>query len=155
MVAFSSDAGLAGTQAAPLDEDPAYLMGGAVGDLEPEWVARGRRIYIREGCIHCHSQYIRPAIDDVLRYGPHRPIHREDAPALIGNRRQGPDLTWAGRYRSRRWLRDHLEDPRALTPGSRMPSFAHLFRMGLSEGDGLSDGDALVAYLASKQGGRR
>ncbi len=111
--------------------------------------AMGRLIYIREGCIHCHSQYVRPTGDDLSRYGPHRPIDRSDNPVLIGNRRQGPDLTWAGRFRDTEWLTRHLIDPKSTSPGSRMPSYAHLF---VEDGPGLSDGELLVAYLASKTG---
>src|ERR687885_2025297 len=29
----------------------------------------GRNIYIREGCYNCHSQMIRPFIDETVRYG--------------------------------------------------------------------------------------
>jgi len=42
-----------------------------------------------------------------------------------------------------------LMEPRAISPGSRMPSYAHLFRGG----DGR--GDALVAYLDSLGAGTR
>src|ERR1019366_669256 len=31
---------------------------------------RGRRIYISEGCISCHSQYVRPNTPDVMLWGP-------------------------------------------------------------------------------------
>ena len=117
------------------------------GDTDQQ-IAQGRRIYIREGCIHCHSQYIRPTGDDIERYGPHRPIDRNDRPVLIGNRRQGPDLTWSGRRRDAEWLTRHLQDPRSTSPGSRMPAFAHLFESD----DACSDGQALVAYLAAKTG---
>jgi cytochrome c oxidase cbb3-type subunit 2 len=48
-----------------------------------------------------------------------------------------------GRRRSARWQEIHLRDPRAVTPASRMPSYAHLFA-----GDG-TRGVALVAYLGS------
>ena len=33
-------------------------------------VARGRRIYVGEGCVHCHSQYVRPLAADVEPWGP-------------------------------------------------------------------------------------
>lgn len=103
-------------------------------------VAYGRRVYIAEGCIHCHSQYVRPHTRDVLWWGPARDESGEEPP-LYGNRRQGPDLTNAGSRRSEAWHRLHLRRPRALVPASRMPSYEHLFRDGR--------GEALVAYLAS------
>jgi cytochrome c oxidase cbb3-type subunit 2 len=106
-------------------------------------IARGREVYIAEGCIHCHSQYVRPAGRDVELWGPHRPFDRAQRPMLLGNRRQGPDLATAGARRSAAWHRLHLLAPRALSPASRMPSYAHLFA------DGSGRGDDLVAYLAS------
>lgn len=109
-------------------------------DLE---VARGRAIYLAEGCQHCHSQYVRPATDDELRWGPRRPFDRNERPPTPGNRRLGPDLTNAGLRRSALWHELHLRDPRAVSPGSRMPSYAHLFA-----GDG-AEGRALVAYLGA------
>jgi cytochrome c oxidase cbb3-type subunit I/II len=31
----------------------------------------GRDLYIREGCVGCHSQSVRPFRSEVERYGPH------------------------------------------------------------------------------------
>ena len=82
-----------------------------------------------------------PATTDVTRWGPARGIDREQQPPLIGNRRQGPDLTNVGLRRTRDWQRAHLIDPRSVSPGSRMPSYAHLFDTGDARGT------ALVEYL--------
>jgi mono/diheme cytochrome c family protein len=108
-------------------------------------VVRGRAVFVGEGCIHCHSQFVRPGTEDVLRWGPEKPLadYLKEVPPLLGNRRQGPDLTNVGNRRSEAWNRLHLIAPRVVSPGSRMPSYAHLFR----EGDGR--GEDLVAYLAS------
>jgi len=117
----------------------------AGGADDPALVAAGREVYIAEGCMHCHSQYIRPGTADVVRWGPARNFADmvAGAPPLPGNRRQGPDLLNVGNRRSPAWNRLHLIDPRAVSPGSRMPSFAHLF-----QGNG-ERGEALLAYLAS------
>lgn len=104
-------------------------------------VARGRAVYVAEGCLHCHSQYPRPGSLDETVWGPSRTLDREPGPPLVGNRRQGPDLGNVGCRRGPEWQRLHLEDPRALVPASRMPSYAHLFRDGR--------GEDLVAYLQS------
>jgi cytochrome c oxidase cbb3-type subunit 2 len=103
----------------------------------------GREVYIREGCIHCHSQYVRPGTRDEEWWGPSQPPReaREEIPPLIGNRRQGPDLLRVGNRRSAQWNRLHLINPRSVVPDSRMPSYGHLF----VEGD--PRGEALVAYL--------
>ncbi len=105
----------------------------------------GREIYIAEGCIHCHTQYVRPGTRDEILWGPAADPARilAEQPPLIGNRRQGPDLMNIGNRRSPEWNRRHLMNPRALVPASRMPSYAHLFAQGDVRGE------ALVAYLGS------
>lgn len=114
---------------------------------EPEpLVALGREVYIAEGCIHCHSQYIRPHLEaDIALWGPARPLAeaKADQPPLFGTRRQGPDLSQVGSRRTPEWNRLHLMHPQAVSPGSRMPSYAHLFAASDERGE------ALVAYLAS------
>lgn len=124
------------------------LMGLLLADetrAQSDPVALGREVYVSEGCIHCHSQYVRPGTTDVVRWGPAVPMDqlRRESPPLPGNRRQGPDLTNVGARRSAEWNRLHLQDPQAVNPGSRMPSYAHLFA-----GDAAA-GEALVAYLGS------
>jgi mono/diheme cytochrome c family protein len=107
---------------------------------------RGRQVYISEGCISCHSQYVRPDSPDVLMWGPVEDLAdvRSQQPPLIGNRRQGPDLAEVGIRRSTQWLRMHLIDPAACSYRSPMPSYAFLFHD--------SRGDDLVAYLAGLHG---
>jgi cbb3-type cytochrome oxidase cytochrome c subunit len=109
-------------------------------------VERGRQVYIAEGCIHCHSQYVRPNSPDVLMWGPVESIEelRLQQPPLIGNRRQGPDLSQVGARRSALWLKAHFYDPAEVSGASIMPSFDILFRDGR--------GDDLVAYLESLHG---
>lgn len=102
---------------------------------------RGRKVYVSEGCIHCHSQYVRPQSKDPTFWGPPRAVGKvlAEEPVLIGNRRQGPDLANIGARRSENWLKLHFIDPRSLIPESPMPSYAHLFDSGR--------GDDLVRYL--------
>jgi len=109
-------------------------------------IERGRQVYISEGCIHCHSQYVRPNSSDVLMWGPVEPMQelRAEQPPLIGNRRQGPDLTNVGARRSGPWLKAHFYDPPEVSGASIMPSYAFLFRD--------QRGNDLVAYLESLHG---
>ena len=109
----------------------------------PTAVERGRLVYISEGCIHCHSQYVRPNTADVLMWGPVEDVDKihQERPPLIGNRRQGPDLTQVGVRRSALWLKMHLFNPREVSGSSIMPSYALLFRD--------QRGNDLVAYLES------
>jgi cytochrome c oxidase cbb3-type subunit 2 len=106
-------------------------------------IERGRQVYISEGCINCHSQYVRPNTADVLLWGPAESIQqiRTERPLLIGNRRQGPDLAEVGNRRSPLWLKAHFLDPHEVSGASIMPAYAFLFRD--------RRGDDLVAYLAS------
>ncbi len=106
-------------------------------------IARGRRVYISEGCIHCHSQYVRPNTADVDLWGPASTVDqvRREDPPLIGNRRQGPDLSEVGARRSAIWLKAHFFNPAEVSGASIMPSFGFLFKD--------SRGDDLVAYLQS------
>lgn len=112
-------------------------------------IARGRRVYIAEGCIHCHSQYVRPNTADVLMWGPASDVEaiRREQPPLIGNRRQGPDLSQVGARRSSLWLRIHFYRPRDISYQSPMPSYAYLFTPQ-SAGHN-TRGDDLIAYLLS------
>lgn len=125
----------------------AALVGLAPGEARADdaAIARGREAYVAEGCIHCHSQYVRPGTADVPRWGPARPLEEllREKPPLFGNRRQGPDLLNVGNRRTPEWNRLHLISPRELSPGSRMPSYARLFARGERSGEDL------VAYLAS------
>jgi cbb3-type cytochrome c oxidase subunit II len=104
---------------------------------------RGRQVYISEGCINCHSQYVRPNTPDVLMWGPATGVGelRRESPPLIGNRRQGPDLAEVGSRRSPLWLKAHFYNPSELSHGSFMPSYEHLFRD--------RRGGDLVSYLQS------
>jgi cbb3-type cytochrome oxidase cytochrome c subunit len=106
-------------------------------------IERGRHVYIAEGCINCHSQYVRPGTRDVLMWGPVQRIEelRREQPPLIGNRRQGPDLAEVGSRRSPLWLKTHFYDPSEVSEGSFMPSYGYLFQN--------RRGDDLVAYLES------
>ncbi|HEX4285099.1 MAG TPA: cbb3-type cytochrome c oxidase subunit II [Terracidiphilus sp.] len=107
---------------------------------------RGRQVYISEGCISCHSQYVRPGTADELMWGPTQTMRQVHAqkPPLIGNRRQGPDLAQVGLRRSPFWLKAHLIAPADLSARSIMPSYAFLFADGR--------GYDLVAYLTSLHG---
>lgn len=106
-------------------------------------IQRGRQVYISEGCINCHSQYVRPNTPDILMWGPDEPLEalRQEHPPLIGNRREGPDLAEVGSRRSQLWLTIHLEQPSELSYRSFMPSYAYLFQD--------RRGNDLVAYLRS------
>jgi cbb3-type cytochrome c oxidase subunit II len=85
-------------------------------------VGRGRLIYIREGCWHCHSQFVRPVAGEPFRYGPASQAWESmyDIPHTYGTRRVGPDLSREAGRRSDDWQFAHLYNPRYTTPQSIM-----------------------------------
>ncbi|MBA3989357.1 cytochrome-c oxidase, cbb3-type subunit II [Aliidiomarina maris] len=88
----------------------------------------GRDIYIREGCVGCHSQMIRPFRAETERYG-HYSVAGESVwehPFLWGSKRTGPDLARVGGRYSDEWHYVHLMDPRAVVPESNMPAYPWL-----------------------------
>jgi len=139
----------------------------------------GRDVYIREGCVGCHSQQIRMLHSEVQRYGPYS-LAAEfvyDRPFLWGSKRTGPDLARVGGRYSDDWHRVHLRNPRDLVPESNMPSYPWLAKTPAAQADvqarmqvlrklgspytdaqinqapealkGKTEEDALVAYLQS------
>lgn len=100
----------------------------------------GRSIYIREGCLYCHSQQVRPegfGADQARFWGrPSVPAdYVYDKPHLLGTMRTGPDLMNIGaRQPSENWHLAHLYNPRLVSPGSIMPPFPWLFEEKLSAG---------------------
>jgi len=90
----------------------------------------GRDIYIREGCVGCHSQQIRMLSSEVQRYGPYSLAGESvyDYPFLWGSKRTGPDLARVGGRYSDDWHRVHLRDPRVVVPESNMPAYPWLQR---------------------------
>jgi cytochrome c oxidase cbb3-type subunit I/II len=85
----------------------------------------GRDIYIREGCVGCHSQMIRPFRSETERYGEYSKAGEfvYDHPFLWGSKRTGPDLHRVGGKYPDAWHYNHLENPRSTSPGSIMPNY--------------------------------
>jgi cytochrome c oxidase cbb3-type subunit 2 len=101
-----------------------------VDGLEPYTALEmeGRDIYIREGCVGCHSQMIRPFRSETERYG-HYSVAGESVwehPFLWGSKRTGPDLARVGGRYSDEWHVVHLKNPRDVVPESNMPGFPWL-----------------------------
>jgi len=100
--------------------------------LEPlsEKAARGRDIYVREGCSYCHTQQVRPLAQDEPFGRPSAPgDYVYQTPQLLGTGRTGPDLANIGnRQPSDLWHLIHLYNPRALVRGSVMPAYWWYFR---------------------------
>jgi cytochrome c oxidase cbb3-type subunit I/II len=89
---------------------------------------QGRDLYIKEGCVNCHSQMIRPFRSETERYGEYSKAGEfvYDHPFLWGSKRTGPDLAREGGKYSNAWHFNHLVDPQTMSPGSIMPPYEWL-----------------------------
>jgi hypothetical protein len=138
----------------PLADPANYATGGrrAARDLEPGSLREeGRSLYIREGCVLCHSQRLRAGLDGAHLGPSTRAADYADGPALAGLRRAGPDLAWAG---------DRFEDPEVLAErlavhaaGGR-PGFPWLFEEAGPSPSGASVVDYLIGLRADGGGAR-
>lgn len=124
----------------------AILIGGII-ELVPTFVIRsnvptissvkpytplelhGRDIYVREGCVGCHSQLVRPLRSETERYGEYSKSgeYVYDHPFLWGSKRTGPDLQRVGGKYSDSWHYNHMLAPDAVSTGSIMPAYPWLF----------------------------
>lgn len=93
----------------------------------------GRDIYIREGCVGCHSQMVRPFRSETERYGEYSKAgeYIYDHPFLWGSKRTGPDLHRQGGKYPDAWHYNHMDDPRSTSPGSIMPRYPWLLTQKL------------------------
>jgi cytochrome c oxidase cbb3-type subunit I/II len=93
----------------------------------------GRDIYIREGCVGCHSQMVRPFRSETERYGEYSKAgeYVNDHPFLWGSKRTGPDLHRVGGKYPHAWHYNHMENPNTTSPGSIMPPYPWLLSQKL------------------------
>lgn len=103
--------------------------------------AAGREIYLKNGCVYCHSQSIRSVdwglgAERIAQAGDYVADH----PILLGSQRTGPDLSQDGGEHPDDWHLAHFINPRYTRPLSIMPAFEFLGQTGL---------DQLVRYVQS------
>ena len=102
----------------------------------------GRDLYIREGCVGCHSQMVRPFRWEVERYDIMGDAGYSksgefiyDRPFLWGSKRTGPDLHRVGGKYGDAWHYSHMLDPSSTSPGSIMPPYPWLYEDDLDVSD--------------------
>ncbi len=93
----------------------------------------GRDLYIREGCVGCHSQMVRPLRAETARYGDYSKAGEfvYDHPFLWGSKRTGPDLHRVGGKYPDSWHFIHMKDPTATSPRSIMPGYPWMYDTAL------------------------
>lgn len=90
----------------------------------------GRRLFLANGCIYCHSGFVRPQDYAAgLSYlypriaEPGDYVAPDQSPNVFGTERTGPDLSSGGGFHPDDWHIAHYKNPRTVTPDSLMPSF--------------------------------
>ena len=93
----------------------------------------GRDIYIREGCVGCHTQMVRPFRSETERYGEYSKAGEfvYDHPFLWGSKRTGPDLHRIGAKYPDSWHYYHMLDPDQVSSGTIMPPYPWLFEQSI------------------------
>ena len=94
---------------------------------------QGRDLYIREGCVNCHTQTVRPFRSETERYGEYSKAgeYVYDHPFLWGSKRTGPDLHRVGEKYTNAWHYNHMLDPTSMSPSSIMPPYPWLISQQL------------------------
>ena len=99
-------------------------------DMKPRTILQlaGKNVYVKDNCMACHSQMIRPFKSETDRYGKYSLSgeYAYDRPFLWGSKRTGPDLHRIGNYRSTDWHEAHMWNP-TMVEGSIMPAYKHQF----------------------------
>ncbi len=117
---------------------------------------RGHQIYMGNGCVYCHTQYVRPQDWNAAGGGKAARVAQAgdyvfQRTMLLGTERTGPDLSQEGGVHADDWHYAHFQNPRYTSSNSIMPQFS--FIDGLDKTTGIptqgSDLANLVAYVQS------
>jgi len=112
------------------------------GKMVKDPIGVGKKIFIREGCWHCHTLLPEQSAD--WEYFGEPPLAGDfvgEAPTVVGSDRKAPDLMHIGsRMPSVAWHLQHHKDPRSVQPKSIMQMFDFLSKDELK---------ALAAYMVS------
>lgn len=120
---------------------------------------RGRRLYASNGCLYCHSQYLRP--QDWTGVGSFRTVGRTAQAGdyfylqtpMLGTERTGPDLSQEGGVHTDEWHLAHFYNPRWTSPKSIMPQFSFYYETNLAGGiTPKQEVYELIAYVQSLGG---
>jgi cytochrome c oxidase cbb3-type subunit II len=120
----------------PTDVRPVDASAAAQRNASSSW-ARGRDLYVSEGCATCHTQEVRPVLSDI-GLGPASEVgdYVFQANPPIGSQRLGPDLSAVGTrqpFTSCSTTIGYLRDPASLHGSTLSPSYGHLSQRDLND----------------------
>jgi cbb3-type cytochrome c oxidase subunit II len=111
---------------------------------------RGREIFVANGCMYCHSGFVRPQDVEVGLYYLYPRVAKpgdyatsDSSPNIFGTARIGPDLSQESGFHPDDWELAHLNNARYVTPDSIMPEFSFLSD---------SEAEDLNAFLQTRSG---
>jgi cytochrome c oxidase cbb3-type subunit 2 len=112
--------------------------------------SRGREVFLSNGCIYCHSGYVRPQDVRVGLYYLYPRVSvpgdfttSDSSPNLFGTARIGPDLAEESGQHPIDWEYAHFYDPRYVDPLSIMPRFSFLSQQDVID---------LTAFVETRSG---
>jgi cytochrome c oxidase cbb3-type subunit II len=119
----------------------------------------GRRLYASNGCLYCHSQYLRPqdwtgvsSFRTVGRIAQAGDYYYQQTP-MLGTERTGPDLSQEGGSHTDEWHLAHFYNPRFTSPKSIMPQFSFYYDESQAGAPVATEAiDDLIAYVQSLGG---
>jgi cytochrome c oxidase cbb3-type subunit 2 len=133
---------------------------GALAPLgNPGTATQGARVYAANGCVYCHSQYIREKAEgsDIDRnWGTRRTVARDymfDRKVFLGTSRLGADLTNVGvRQTDPQWFYRILYSPQTMSREVAMPAYRWLFETREIQGQPSADAVKLEGADAPPSG---
>lgn len=134
-------------------ESFANYYGEATVEKCAEALRLGKKVYVGEGCWHCHSQFVRPVSNESQRWGPVSQSweyqNELQRPVMFGTRRVGPDLCREGGAKSNDWHMVHFFRPKLTSPQSVMPDYPWFFDNNAPDGPGSPNrrGIAIITYM--------
>jgi cytochrome c oxidase cbb3-type subunit II len=116
----------------------------------PASAFEGRKVFMTNGCVYCHSGYTRPQdVREGLYYLyprvslPGDFATSDESPNNFGTARIGPDLSQESGWHPDDWQLAHFADPRFVDPDSIMPRFDWLTT---------KQANGLTMYLQTRSG---
>ncbi len=116
----------------------------------------GRQVYMSNGCVYCHTQYVRPQDWNAAGGGKASRVAQAgdyvfQQTMLLGTERTGPDLSQEGGVHPDDWHVAHFQNPRYTSPNSVMPQFSYIDGLDKNTNQARPGSDLanLISYVQS------